>query len=71
MHASPPPLDFGASDGTLTDLVVLLLSPEEDLSGHLRALACIARRLRNHQVRDHLRVATCSDSIYAVLTDDG
>jgi nitrogen PTS system EIIA component len=62
-----PALDFGASDGSLTDLVVLLLSPEDDLAAHLRALACIARRMRNNEVRQHLRAATGPDSVTPCL----
>jgi nitrogen PTS system EIIA component len=41
-----PALDFGASDGSKTDLQALLLSPTESAGHHLRALACIARTLR-------------------------
>ena len=36
-----PALDFGASDGSKTDLLALLLSPTESASHHLRALACM------------------------------
>ena len=39
-----PDVDFGAADGTKTDLVALLLSPADNAGDH-RALACIARTL--------------------------
>ena len=43
---------FGAADGSKTDLVALLLSPADDASDHLPALACIARTLRVSTVRN-------------------
>ena len=42
-----PAVDFGAADGSKTDLVALLLSPADNAGDHLRALACIARTLRD------------------------
>jgi PTS system nitrogen regulatory IIA component len=62
-----PALDFGAADGSLTDLMVLLVSPSENGAGHLRALACIARRLREQKVREQLRACNSRDCIYSVL----
>jgi PTS system nitrogen regulatory IIA component len=62
-----PALDFKAVDGSLTDLVVLLLSPAETASDHLRALARIARRLREPNVQVHLRAAECRESMYVLM----
>lgn len=61
-----PALNFGAADGSLTDLMVLLVSPSEG-AGHLRALACIARRFREQKVREQLRACSSRDCIYSVL----
>lgn len=62
-----PPIQFGAADGSSTDLVVLLLSPPERPGDHLRALACIARTLRDSEIRDLLREADSRDAIYVIL----
>jgi nitrogen PTS system EIIA component len=62
-----PALDFGAADGSQTDLVALLLSPAESGAHHLRALACIARTLRDPNVRRLLRASKSRDSLYVIL----
>jgi nitrogen PTS system EIIA component len=62
-----PAVDFEAADGSPTDLVVLLLSPAETAGDHLRALARIARRLREPSVRALLRAAECRESMYVLL----
>lgn len=62
-----PPIDFGAADGSNTDLVALLLSPMERPDNHLRALACIARALWDANVRAHLRAAKTRDALYVIL----
>jgi len=62
-----PPVDFGAADGSSTDLVALLLSPVERPGDHLRALACMARTLRDPDVRDLLRAADSRDALYVIL----
>jgi PTS system nitrogen regulatory IIA component len=64
-----PAVDFGAADGSQTDLVALLLSPAENTGDHLRALACIARTLRNTNVRNLLRAARSRDSLYVILCE--
>jgi len=62
-----PAVDFKAVDGSLTDLVVLLLSPAEPAGDHLRALARIARRLRDPNVRVLLRAAECREAMYVLM----
>jgi PTS system nitrogen regulatory IIA component len=62
-----PAVDFGAADGSKSDLVALLLSPADNAGNHLQALACIARKLRDPNVRNHLRAANSSEAIYAIL----
>jgi len=65
-----PAQDFGAADDIPADLVFLLLSPDGDDPTHLRALACVARRLRDNEVAARLRSAKDAEAIYAVLTSD-
>jgi nitrogen PTS system EIIA component len=62
-----PTVDFGAADGSPTDLVVLLLSPSANPTAHLRALACIARRMRDPAIGAGLRASKGRDSMYMLL----
>lgn len=62
------PLDLGG--GCASDVVVLLASPAERTGDHLRALACLARRLRRPDVLAHLRAAKCRELMYVALTSD-
>lgn len=65
-----PAQDFVAADDIPADLVFLLLSPYGDDPTHLRALACVARRLRDREVASRLRSAKDAEAIHVVLTSD-
>ena len=65
-----PALDFGAPDGCPTDIAVLLVSPTARPRNHLRALACIARRLRRQDLRGLVRGASSRDAMFVALTSD-
>ena len=62
------PIDFEALDGEPVDLVFLLLAPESAGADHLKALALIARLLRDSNNARKLRSARDSNALYAVLT---
>ena len=62
------PIDFDALDGEPVDLVFALLAPEQAGADHLKALARIARLLRDPHVAEKLRSVTDSDQMVAVLT---
>jgi PTS system nitrogen regulatory IIA component len=62
------PIDFEALDGEPVDLIFLLIAPEAAGADHLKALARVARVLREPSVTGKLRAARDSDAIYAVLT---
>jgi PTS system nitrogen regulatory IIA component len=53
-----------------SDLAFLLLSPEGDNPTHLRALACVVRRLRDCEVAECLRSANDVEALYTLLTSD-
>src|SRR3954454_21469054 len=61
------PIDFEALDGQAVDLVFLLLAPEGAGADHLRALARVARLLRDPEVARKLRESRDSEALYAVL----
>ena len=61
------PIDFEALDGQLVDLVFLLLAPEAAGADHLKALARVARLLRDPEMARKLRNCRDAEAIYAVL----
>ena len=61
------PVDFEALDGQPVDLVFLLLAPEGAGADHLKALARVARLLRDPEVARKLRDSRDAEAIYAVL----
>ena len=62
------PIDFEAVDGLPVDLIFTLLSPPGAGADHLKALARIARVLRDGDVTDKLRASTAPDALYALLS---
>ena len=61
------PVDFEALDGQPVDLVFLLLAPEGAGADHLKALARVARLLRDPETARKLRASNGAEAIYAVL----
>jgi PTS system nitrogen regulatory IIA component len=62
------PVDFEALDGQPVDLMFLLLAPEAAGADHLKALARIARLLRDPEIARKLRECRDGEALYAVLT---
>lgn len=62
------PIDFDAVDDEPVDLVFLLLAPEGAGADHLKALARIARALRDQETLEQIRAASSSDVIHGLLT---
>src|ERR1700744_2378456 len=62
------PIDFDAMDGQPVDLVFLLLAPEGAGADHLKALARVARLLRDPETAPKLRDSRGVNAIFAVLT---
>ena len=61
------PVDFEALDGQPVDLVFLLLAPEGAGADHLKALARVARLLRDSEIARKLRDSRDAEALYAVL----
>src|SRR6201988_4169242 len=61
------PVEFEALDGQPVDLVFLLLAPEAAGAAHLKALARVARLLRDPDVARKLRESRDAEALYAVL----
>ncbi|MEA2953656.1 MAG: nitrogen system component [Alphaproteobacteria bacterium] len=61
------PVDFEALDGQPVDLIFLLLAPEAAGADHLKALARVARLLRDADVAHKLRESSDAMALYAAL----
>src|SRR5712675_3559365 len=60
------PVDFDSMDDQPVDLVFLLLAPEGAGADHLKALARVARLLRDPEVVNKLRESRDAEAMYAV-----
>lgn len=60
-------IDFEALDGMPVDLVFMLLAPEDAGADHLKALARIARLLREPSFAAKLRASRDANTLYALL----
>lgn len=63
------PVDYGAIDDLPVDIVVLLLSPKDAGTEHLKALARVSRALRDRDFLAKLRGAGSPDAIYALIAN--
>lgn len=61
------PIDYEALDGQPVDLIFLLLAPESAGADHLKALARVARVLRDPELANKLRKSPDAEALYAVL----
>jgi nitrogen PTS system EIIA component len=61
------PIDFEAMDGAPVDLIFLLLAPEGAGADHLKALARVARLLRDQDIAKKLRASRDAQALYSVL----
>ncbi len=64
------PVAFDALDDKPVDLFIALLAPPEANAQHLRALARVARMMRQADMRKALRQASSTDAIHVLLTQD-
>ena len=62
------PIDFEALDGLPVDLIFLLIAPESAGADHLKALATIARKLRNPNLAAQLRATRDASALYSMMT---
>lgn len=63
------PIDFDALDGQPVDIIFVLIAPEGAGADHLKALARVARVLRNQTVLEQVRKIRDPAMIYAVLAE--
>lgn len=63
------PVDFESVDDQPVDVIFMLLAPSESSSDHLKALARIARVLREPDMLKHLREAEDKQSVFRLLAN--
>jgi len=63
-------LDFDSMDGQPVHLFFLLVAPEDSANIHLKALAKIAKILKNISFRNQLIEAKTREEIYKIITHD-
>ncbi len=63
------PIDFESLDGQPVDIVFVLIAPEGAGADHLKALARVARVLRNQAVLEQIRKIRDPEMIYALLAE--
>ncbi len=64
------PIDFESLDGAPVDLIVLLVAPKSAGADHLKALARLARMLRDPATTAKLRAARDVNALYSILNDE-
>jgi nitrogen PTS system EIIA component len=63
------PIDFEALDSQPVDVIFVLLAPEQAGADHLKALARVARVLREPGTLDKIRTTRDATALYALLTE--
>ena len=63
-------LDFGAEDGTPSDLIFLIAAPEGADDLHIRVLSRIARKLIHESFRTSLREADSSQAVVDIIEQE-
>lgn len=60
----PAGVEYNSIDGKPVKLIILILSPEYDISGHIGALSAISRAVSDETARRKLLAAGSSDDLY-------
>jgi PTS system nitrogen regulatory IIA component len=63
-------IDFDSLDHKPVNFICLLVAPADSVGQHLKALARIARLLKNQDLRDSILKAKDADDIYTLLTEE-
>ncbi|MFA6384961.1 MAG: PTS sugar transporter subunit IIA [Candidatus Omnitrophota bacterium] len=61
-------IDFGALDGEKTYVFFVLISPEENIGGHLKILAEVSRLVKDKFIVDRLKTAKDKKEILKVIS---
>lgn len=62
------PIDFASRDSQPVNLIVLLVSPPDQIAPHIQTLARISRLMCTPPIREAIDRATTSDELYRIIT---
>jgi nitrogen PTS system EIIA component len=62
------PIEFDAIDDLPVDIILLLLTPDQECNKHLSVLACFSRKLRTPGVLERMRAADNPQVLYESMT---
>ncbi|MCH2207259.1 MAG: PTS sugar transporter subunit IIA [Lentisphaerales bacterium] len=62
-----PPVDFGAPDDKPSELIILVITPEEHSERHLEVIGAIARMMQHTEIRDAILNAKSAAEIHEIL----
>ncbi len=68
MGKTADPIDFGAIDGKPVSLIILLVSPADQIGPHIQALAQISRMLTDQDFRLSLQQSSSASQVYELIT---
>jgi len=63
------PVEFDAIDRKPVDLIILLISPEDQTGPHIQALAQISRILTDERLRDALKHAGSGEELFQLISN--
>jgi len=63
------PIEFEAIDRKPVDLIILLVSPQDQTGPHIQALARISRILTDENFRASVKQASTSDDLYNLIAE--
>ncbi len=67
----PGGINFDSIDGEPVDVIVLMISPQEQPGPHLRALDCVVQTFKDDAILNQLRACTTTQEIWATLSRTG
>lgn len=62
-------IDFHATDGKPSHIVIVLIAPKRDFSGEVRTLAGIQHLFENELLKEKIRTAGTPDAVYDAIHD--
>ena len=63
------PIEFESVDGKPVTILILLVSPADQTSPHIQALASISRLMLNEEFKQKLEQVTSSEEVYELLNN--
>ena len=69
MGVAEAPVEFESVDGKPVKIIILLVSPTDQIGPHIQALAGISRLALDEEFKKRIDEATSADDVYSLLDD--